>query len=74
VVLQAPKVVMGPGTGLGAAQLMWDEGRADYVVWPGKWQCVCVWGGGGGRGAQGGEECSTWTRAPPSVPGHPAGW
>lgn len=34
--LQAPKVVMGPGTGLGAAQLMWDEGRQDYKVWPGE--------------------------------------
>lgn len=33
--LQAPKVVMGPGTGLGAAQLMWDEGRQAYKVWPG---------------------------------------
>jgi len=32
----APKVVMGPGTGLGAAQLMWDEGRQDYKVWPGE--------------------------------------
>ncbi len=34
--LQAPKVVMGPGTGLGAAQLMWDDGLQDYKVWPGQ--------------------------------------
>jgi hypothetical protein len=34
-VAQAPKVVMGPGTGLGAAQLMWDDGRQSYKVWPG---------------------------------------
>ena len=26
---------MGPGTGLGAAQLMWDEGEKAYRVWPG---------------------------------------
>ena len=32
---QAPKVVTGPGTGLGAAQLMWDEGAQAYKVWPG---------------------------------------
>jgi glucokinase len=34
--LQAPKVVMGPGTGLGAAQLFWDSGKQDYVVVPGE--------------------------------------
>lgn len=33
---QAPKIVMGPGTGLGAAQMMWDEGRQAYKVWPGE--------------------------------------
>lgn len=31
---QAPIAVMGPGTGLGEAQLMWDEGRESYRVWP----------------------------------------
>ncbi|EFJ43507.1 hypothetical protein VOLCADRAFT_106775 [Volvox carteri f. nagariensis] len=31
-----PKVVMGPGTGLGAAQLMWDSGIQAYKVWPGE--------------------------------------
>lgn len=31
--LGAPKVVIGPGTGLGQAQLMWDEGLQDYKVW-----------------------------------------
>lgn len=35
VCMQAPKVVMGPGTGLGAAQLMWDTGLGAYKVWPG---------------------------------------
>ncbi|CAD7703079.1 unnamed protein product, partial [Ostreobium quekettii] len=30
----APKVVIGPGTGLGETQLMWDEGLNDYRVWP----------------------------------------
>ncbi|PNH10636.1 Glucokinase [Tetrabaena socialis] len=34
--LKAPKVVMGPGTGLGAAQLMWDTGLEAYKVWPGE--------------------------------------
>lgn len=34
--VQAPKIVMGPGTGLGAAQLLWDEGLQDYKVWPGE--------------------------------------
>jgi len=33
---KAPKVVMGPGTGLGAAQLMWDSGKQAYSVWPGE--------------------------------------
>jgi len=32
----APKVVMGPGTGLGAAQLFFDSGTQDYVVIPGE--------------------------------------
>ncbi|GLC58285.1 hypothetical protein PLESTB_001341700 [Pleodorina starrii] len=36
VVPKAPKVVMGPGTGLGAAQLMWDTGMQAYKVWPGE--------------------------------------
>ncbi|GIL63494.1 hypothetical protein Vafri_17547 [Volvox africanus] len=36
VVPKAPKVVMGPGTGLGAAQLMWDSGIRAYKVWPGE--------------------------------------
>jgi glucokinase len=33
--LQAPKCVMGPGTGLGAAQLFWDTGKEAYTVVPG---------------------------------------
>ncbi|MEW5319893.1 MAG: hypothetical protein WDW38_011008 [Sanguina aurantia] len=33
---KAPKVVIGPGTGLGAAQLMWDSGHDQYVVMPGE--------------------------------------
>lgn len=33
---KAPKVVMGPGTGLGAATLTWDEGLNAYRVWPGE--------------------------------------
>lgn len=32
VVPEAPVVVMGPGTGLGAAQLVWDEGYKGYKV------------------------------------------
>eukprot|EP00201_Polytomella_parva_P001363 CAMPEP_0175084510 /NCGR_PEP_ID=MMETSP0052_2-20121109/28099_1 /TAXON_ID=51329 ORGANISM="Polytomella parva, Strain SAG 63-3" /NCGR_SAMPLE_ID=MMETSP0052_2 /ASSEMBLY_ACC=CAM_ASM_000194 /LENGTH=258 /DNA_ID=CAMNT_0016356321 /DNA_START=2224 /DNA_END=3000 /DNA_ORIENTATION=- len=32
----APKVVMGPGTGLGAAQLFWDDQRHHYRVLPGE--------------------------------------
>ncbi|KAG1675501.1 hypothetical protein FOA52_001800 [Chlamydomonas sp. UWO 241] len=32
----APKMVMGPGTGLGAAQLMWDPKAGSYHVWPGE--------------------------------------
>ncbi|GBF98951.1 glucokinase [Raphidocelis subcapitata] len=35
-VAQAPKCVMGPGTGLGAAQLFWDTGRGGYTVVPGE--------------------------------------
>lgn len=34
--VQAPKVVMGPGTGLGAAQLFWDSGASGYTVIPGE--------------------------------------
>eukprot|EP00878_Enallax_costatus_P011046 GHUV01011537.1.p1 GENE.GHUV01011537.1~~GHUV01011537.1.p1 ORF type:complete len:219 (+),score=28.03 GHUV01011537.1:146-802(+) len=30
---EAPKVVMGPGTGLGAAQLFWDSGLKTYKVY-----------------------------------------
>ncbi|KAI8474260.1 MAG: glucokinase [Monoraphidium minutum] len=33
---QAPKCVMGPGTGLGAAQLFWDSGKGAYTVIPGE--------------------------------------
>ncbi|KAF6250891.1 glucokinase [Scenedesmus sp. NREL 46B-D3] len=33
---EAPKVVMGPGTGLGAAQLFWDSGIQGYTVVPGE--------------------------------------
>jgi hypothetical protein len=33
---QAPKCVMGPGTGLGAAQLFWDTGLGAYKVVPGE--------------------------------------
>lgn len=36
VVPKAPKVVMGPGTGLGAAQLFWDSGLEAYKVVPGE--------------------------------------
>ena len=38
---QAPKVVMGPGTGLGAAQLMWDDAQKAYRVWPGEMLPCC---------------------------------
>lgn len=36
---------MGPGTGLGAAQLMWDTGMKAYKVWPGKQDSGpgCMW-------------------------------
>ena len=33
-VLQGPKAVLGPGTGLGEAQLFWDEIQGGYKVWP----------------------------------------
>uniref|UniRef100_A0A383V9T5 Glucokinase n=1 Tax=Tetradesmus obliquus TaxID=3088 RepID=A0A383V9T5_TETOB len=36
MVAEAPKVVMGPGTGLGAAQLFWDSGYQGYKVVPGE--------------------------------------
>eukprot|EP00879_Flechtneria_rotunda_P001740 GHRR01001903.1.p1 GENE.GHRR01001903.1~~GHRR01001903.1.p1 ORF type:complete len:392 (+),score=87.56 GHRR01001903.1:271-1446(+) len=36
MVPEAPKVVMGPGTGLGAAQLFWDTGLQNYKVVPGE--------------------------------------
>ncbi len=32
--VQAPKAVMGPGTGLGEANLFWDEEFGSYRVWP----------------------------------------
>ena len=32
--LQAPKVVMGPGTGLGQANILWDSSENRYKVWP----------------------------------------
>ncbi|GMH33489.1 hypothetical protein BSKO_01323 [Bryopsis sp. KO-2023] len=31
---KAPIAVLGPGTGLGEAQLLFDEGRKEYKVWP----------------------------------------
>lgn len=31
---KAPIAVLGAGTGLGQAQLMYDEGRQEYKVWP----------------------------------------
>eukprot|EP01024_Parvocaulis_polyphysoides_P054751 TRINITY_DN5545_c0_g1_i1.p1 TRINITY_DN5545_c0_g1~~TRINITY_DN5545_c0_g1_i1.p1 ORF type:complete len:476 (+),score=78.46 TRINITY_DN5545_c0_g1_i1:172-1599(+) len=31
---KAPMVVLGPGTGLGEAQMMWDTGMNMYKVWP----------------------------------------
>lgn len=31
---QGPKAVLGPGTGLGEAQLFWDEVQGGYRVWP----------------------------------------
>lgn len=31
---QGPKAVLGPGTGLGQAQVLWDEGLGGYRVWP----------------------------------------
>ncbi len=44
VCCQAPKAVMGPGTGLGAAQLMWDSGVNAYKVWPGAQQLLVLLG------------------------------
>ena len=32
--LQGPKAVLGPGTGLGEAQLFWDKASRGYKVWP----------------------------------------
>ncbi len=29
-------MVIGPGTGLGEAQLMWDDALGTYRVWPGE--------------------------------------
>lgn len=31
---KGPKAVLGPGTGLGEAQLFWDEIQGGYKVWP----------------------------------------
>ncbi|KAK9843781.1 hypothetical protein WJX81_006046 [Elliptochloris bilobata] len=31
---KGPKAVLGPGTGLGQAQVLWDEGLGGYRVWP----------------------------------------
>jgi len=31
---RGPKAVLGPGTGLGEAQLMWDDARGAYKVYP----------------------------------------
>lgn len=31
---KAPMAVLGPGTGLGQAQLMYDESKGSYKVWP----------------------------------------
>ncbi|KAJ9530881.1 hypothetical protein QJQ45_028840 [Haematococcus lacustris] len=33
---KAPIAVIGPGTGLGAAQLTWDDSQQEYKVWPGE--------------------------------------
>ena len=34
VQMQAPKVVIGPGTGLGQANILWDKSEEQYRVWP----------------------------------------
>lgn len=34
VMMQGPKACMGPGTGLGQANLYWSENFGDYRVWP----------------------------------------
>jgi glucokinase len=31
---QGPKVILGPGTGLGQAQLFWDDYQDNYKVFP----------------------------------------
>ena len=38
---QGPKVVLGPGTGLGEAQLFWDEIQGGYRVWPSEGSHAC---------------------------------
>ncbi len=38
---QGPKVVLGPGTGLGQAQLFWDEVQGGYKVWPSEGSHSC---------------------------------
>ena len=32
--MQAPTVVLGPGTGLGEAYLTWNDALDAYTVWP----------------------------------------
>lgn len=66
--VQAPKVVTGPGTGLGAAQLMWDDAMQAYRVWPGAWRGGRGWARlwaharvrAGGTVRPGGPCCEAW--------------
>ena len=39
--MQGPKVVLGPGTGLGEAQLFWDDVQGGYRVWPSEGSHAC---------------------------------
>lgn len=39
--MQGPKAVLGPGTGLGEAQLFWDEIQGGYKVWPSEGSHAC---------------------------------
>lgn len=39
--VQGPKVVLGPGTGLGEAQLFWDDIQGGYRVWPSEGSHAC---------------------------------
>ena len=43
---RGPKVVLGPGTGLGQAQLLWDAEDGAYRVWPSE-GAHAGWGGRG---------------------------